>query len=240
MKFFPAIDIQNGKCVRLKKGSLKNLTIYNEDPVEQAMLFKSLGCEWIHIVDIDAAFSGKPTNYESIFKIKKFTKCKIQLGGGIRNLKTIETLLYKAIDRIILGTIAIEDQNLVKIVCNKFSEQIIVGVDSKNGMVATDGWEKNSMIKDISFIKDLEKLGVKRIVSTDINRDGALKGINLNKIHELLNKTNVNIIASGGVSSYEDLKKLKEIQNKKLEGVISGKAIYENIISVREAIKLLK
>ncbi|MAI83485.1 MAG: 1-(5-phosphoribosyl)-5-[(5-phosphoribosylamino)methylideneamino]imidazole-4-carboxamide isomerase [Rickettsiales bacterium] len=240
MIFFPAIDIQEGKCVRLQRGLLSNLKVYNEDPIEQAILFKSLGCEWIHVVDIDAAFTGAPKNYESIFKIKKYAKCRIQLGGGIRNLKTVENLISHSIDRIILGTVALKDPDFVRLVCEKYSDRITIGVDSKDGMVATEGWKTTSTTKDVTFIKQLEKLGVKRIVSTDINRDGVLKGMNLKKINEILKETSVNVIASGGVTSYEDLEKLKKIENERLEGVIAGKAIYENLISVKKAIELLK
>ena len=152
----------------------------------------------------------------------------------------MENLISHSIDRIILGTVALKDPDFVRLVCEKYSDRITIGVDSKDGMVATEGWKTTSTTKDVTFIKQLEKLGVKRIVSTDINRDGVLKGMNLKKINEILKETSVNVIASGGVTSYEDLEKLKKIENERLEGVIAGKAIYENLISVKKAIELLK
>lgn len=240
MILFPAIDIKDGKCIRLTKGLLNNIKIYNQDPIEQAKIFKDSGCEWIHIVDIDAAFSGKPSNYKIIYEIKEVTGCKIQVGGGIRNIETIKALLFNSIDRVILGTVAVENPKLIQKVCKEFPNQIIVGVDSKNRRVATEGWSKTTSILDIEFIKNLDKIGVKRVIYTDIEKDGLLDGMSLKQIKELLFNTSIKIIASGGVSSLDDLTKLKELNDKNLEGVIVGKAIYEQKIKVSEAIKILK
>lgn len=239
MIFFPAIDIKDGKCIRLTQGLLKSLTIYNNDPIKQANKFEELGCKWIHIVDIDGAFSGKSINHELIFEIKKNTKCKIQMGGGIRSIKTIESLVENDIERIILGTVALNDPELVKTACKLFPKKIVVGLDAKNNKVAVEGWSKTSEIKDTDLIKMYEDVGVSAVVYTDISRDGLLSGINIKSIKNILNSSSINIIASGGVGSKEDILELLQIEDKNLEGVICGKAIYEGKINVVEILRIL-
>ena len=239
MIFFPAIDIKDGKCIRLKKGLLKDIKFYNEDPVDQAIKFKEMGCEWIHVVDIDGAFSGSPKNHEVIFDIKKRSQCKVQVGGGIRNQKTIEKFVDNEIDRVILGTIAMQDPEFVKTVCKRFPGKIAVGIDSKNEKVATEGWSKTTNTSILELIKLYKNAGVSSVIFTDIEKDELLEGMNFKQIRKILDSTKLNIIASGGVSSLSDLEKLKKINNKNLEGVISGKAIYEGKFLIKDAIKLL-
>tara|TARA_B100000989_G_scaffold294313_1_gene273221 strand:+ start:135 stop:857 length:723 start_codon:yes stop_codon:yes gene_type:complete len=239
MIFFPAIDIKEGKCIRLKKGLLKNIKIYNDDPVDQAKKFEKIGCNWIHLVDIDGAFSGSPTNHEIIFEIKKQTRCKIQVGGGIRDFETIQKFLSNAVDRVILGTIAAKDPNFVKRACKSFPNRIVVGIDTKNEKVAIEGWSKTSEKTIYDSAKMYEDIGVTRVIFTDINKDGLLQGLNFYQIKKLLKSTKMNIIASGGVSSLNDLKKLKDLNLTNLEGVISGKAIYEKKFLVKEALQIL-
>ena len=239
MIFYPAIDIKSGKCIRLEKGLLQNIKYYNENPVDQALEFEKMGCEWIHVVDIDGAFSGNSFNQEIVFEIKQKSNCKIQVGGGIRNFDTIDKYLSNSIDKVILGTAAIKDPDFVKEACRNFPGKIIIGIDSKNKMVASDGWSETSSISTIELAKKFEDVGVESIIFTDINKDGLLQGMNLVEIQNLLKSTNLKIIASGGVSSLDDLKKIKNIKCNNLEGVISGKAIYEKKFSIQEALKVL-
>ena len=239
MIFFPAIDIKDGKCIRLKKGLLKNIKFYNEDPVDQAIQFRQMGCEWIHVVDIDGAFSGSPKNHEIIFDIKKRSGCKVQVGGGIRTQETIEDFINNGIDRVILGTIAMKNPDFVKSVCKKFFGRIAVGIDSKDEKVATEGWSKTSKTSIVELIKLYKNAGVASVIFTDIEKDGLLEGMNYKQIKKILDSTKLNIIASGGVSSLSDLEKLKKLKNKNLEGVISGKAIYEGKFLVKDALKVL-
>ena len=239
MIFFPAIDIKEGKCIRLKKGLLKDIKFYNKNPIEQAKEFEKIGCNWIHVVDIDGAFLGSPINHKIIFEIKKHTRCKIQVGGGIRDFETIQKFLNNSVDRVILGTIAEKDPNFVKKACNLFPNRIVVGIDTKNEKVAIEGWSKTSEKTIYDSAKMYEDIGVTRAVFTDINKDGLLQGLNFFQIKKLLKSTKMKIIASGGVSSLDDLKKLKDLNFKNLEGVISGKAIYEKKFLVKEALEVL-
>ena len=240
MIFFPAIDIKSGKCIRLEKGSLKKIKYYNTDPVEQSVKFNEEGCKWLHIVDIDGAFAGKPINEKCVYQIKSSSKCNIQVGGGIRSIKAIENYIDNSVDRIILGTIALQNPGFVIEVCKKFPNKIAVGIDSKNDLVATNGWVKNSKIKTEELVKKFEDVGVSVIIITDINKDGLLQGMNFELIKKITSRTSSKIIASGGVSNLEDLRKLKRIKNENLEGVISGKAIYEDKFSIKEALKVLR
>ncbi len=240
MDLYPAIDLKDGKCIRLKKGLLSDVTKYNDNPLDQAKYFKEMGAKWIHIVDIDGAFSGKNTNKQIIFDIKKNVNCSLQVGGGIRSLKTIEIFFNNNIDRLVLGTVALKNQQFLKETCKLFPGKIAVGIDAKKGKVATHGWSKTSNVSFIDFAKRLEDTGVSVVIFTDIDKDGVMEGMNLIQINELISSTNLKIISSGGVSSLTDLEKLKQINSKKLIGVISGRAIYEKKFSVRDAIKLLK
>ena len=240
MHFYPAIDIKNGQFIRLKQGQLDKLTIYGDDPVAQAIKFCEEGAKWIHIVDIDGAFKGISKNIDIILKIKNNVKSKIQVGGGIRELKTIQKLLDNDIDRVVLGTVALTDPPFVRRMCEKFPGKIAVGLDTKNELVTTEGWAKESKINFENFLKLYENTRVSNIIFTDIEKDGLMEGANFEQLKKLLNLTKLNIIASGGVANLRDLARLKKIKSKNLIGVISGKAIYEKKFTVKEAIKILE
>ena len=210
MHFYPAIDIKNGQFIRLKKGRLNEMTIYGNDPISQAKKFCSSGAKWIHVVDIDGAFEGASRNMETILKINKSVKSNIQVGGGIREIKTIEKLINSGVSRIVLGTIAINNPKFVKEVCKNFPNRIAVGLDTKKGFVATEGWVKSSKINFQNFLDIYEDSGVSTIIFTDIDKDGLMEGTNYGQLTELLQTTKLNVIVSGGVASLNDLKKLKK------------------------------
>mgnify|MGYP001168961858 FL=1 len=242
MNLYPAIDLKDGKCIRLAKGKLERITFYNSNPLDQAKEFTKLGAKWIHIVDIDGAFKGQNCNHEIFIKIKKKIKCFIQVGGGIRNEKTVAYLIDNNIDRIVLGTMAVTNPKLVKKLSAKFPGKIAIGLDAKKGFVTTEGWSKTKKITVTELAKKYEDMGISHIVFTDIDKDGVLEGVSCDQLQNLLESTNINVIASGGVSSIEDIKKLKKISfyNQNLVGVIVGKAIYENKLKVDQAVNFLK
>lgn len=242
MNLYPAIDLKEGKCIRLKKGLLKDITFYNSNPVDQAAKFINMGAKWIHMVDIDGAFKGKNLNHSIFVDIKKKFNCFLQVGGGVRTFETVESLINNKIDRIVLGTIALKNKKLCQKICKSFPGKIAVGIDAKKGFVATEGWSKTSRITVSEMVKTYEGIGIASIIFTDIDKDGVLAGVSFNQLESILKQTSVRIIASGGVACLEDLKKLKEISNfsKNLDGVIVGRAIYENKIKVNEAIEILK
>ena len=242
MDLYPAIDLKDGKCIRLKKGLLSDVTKYNDNPLDQAKYFKEMGAKWIHIVDIDGAFSGERLNHKIFINIKKKFNCFVQAGGGIRNLETVEFLLNNKIDRVVLGTIALKNKKLCEKICKTFPGKIAVGIDAKKGLVATDGWSKTSKVKVSEMIKTYEGIGVNLIIFTDIEKDGVLAGVSFDQLEKILTQTSIKIIASGGVACLDDLKKLRQISiiRKNLDGVIVGRAIYENKIKVNEAIEILK
>ena len=240
MNFYPAIDIKDGKFIRLKQGRLDEVTVYGNNPVEIAKKFSEDGAKWIHVVDIDGAFKGKSINQKVILDIKKKSKTKIQIGGGIRTQESASFYLNNGIDRVVLGTIALENPKIIEQLCKNYPGRIAVGIDAKKGMVATEGWSKTSTIKVGKLSKLYENIGVSCVIFTDIEKDGLMEGVSLNQLKDLLKNTKLNVIASGGVSSLDDLKKLRSLEKKNLIGVISGKAIYENKFSVNEAIKILE
>ena len=239
MDFYPAIDIKEGKIIRLKKGLLEFVKIYGTDPLLKAREFVNFGAKWIHIVDIDGAFQGKTRNMEKIVEIKQKVNCKIQVGGGIRDIKTIENYLGSGIDRIVLGTIAIENPDFVKEICRRFPNKIAVGLDTKKGFVATQGWAKKTKVHFKEVIDFYESSKVSALVFTDIDKDGLMEGANYKQLNKLLSLTKLKIIASGGISSLDDLKIIKKMEKPNLIGVISGKAIYEKKINVSDAIRIL-
>ena len=240
MNFYPAIDLKNGQFIRLERGELNQMKIYGNDPVKKAREFVDEGAKWIHTVDIDGAFEGMSRNMETIFQIKKNVKCKIQVGGGIRDFKTIEKYIDNNLDRIILGTTALNKPEFVKEVCKIFPDKIGIGLDTRDGFVATEGWKKNSKTHFKEIIKIYEDSGISAIILTDINKDGLMKGANYNLLSELLALTKLNVIASGGISSLKDLEKIKKLKTDNLIGVISGKAIYENKFTVNNAINIIE
>ena len=240
MNFYPAIDIKDGKFIRLKQGRLDEVTVYGDNPVEIAKKFSEAGAKWIHVVDIDGAFKGKSINQKVILDIKKNSKTKIQVGGGIRTQESASFYLNNGIDRVVLGTIALENPKIIEQLCENYPERIAVGIDAKKGMVATEGWSKTSSIEVVRLSKLYENIGVSCVIFTDIEKDGLMEGVSLNQLKNLLENTKLNVIASGGVSSLDDLKKLKSLEKKNLIGVISGKAIYENKFSVNKAVEILE
>ena len=240
MNFYPAIDIKDGKFIRLMQGRLDEITVYGDNPVKIAKEFSEAGAKWIHVVDIDGAFKGKSINQKVILDIKKNSKTKIQVGGGIRTQESAEFYLNNGIDRVVLGTIALENPKVIEQLCENYPGRIAVGIDAEKGMVAKEGWSKTSNVDVGKLSKLYENIGVSCIIFTDIEKDGLMEGVSVNQLKNLLKSTKLNVIASGGVSCLNDLKKLRSLEKKNLIGVISGKAIYENKFSVNEAVKILE
>lgn len=239
MILFPAIDLKDGKCVRLKLGEMDQATVFNDDPAAQAAIFERQGFQYLHIVDLNGAFAGKPVNAAAVEGILATIKMPTQLGGGIRDLATIEMWLGKGIRRVILGTIAVRDPALVKAACKAFPGRVAVGIDAKGGKVAVEGWAETSELSAIDLARRFEDAGVSAIIYTDIERDGVLKGLNLPATAELARATAIPVIASGGLASIADVKALLQPEYRMLEGAISGRALYDGRIDPQEALALL-
>ena len=234
MKIFPAIDIKDGKCVRLTKGDFSQLTIYNEEPIKQIEEFLAYGFKNIHIIDLDGALSGKPVNFGIIKKIILKHKVNLQVGGGIRNIENIQQLVDVGVEKVILGTAAISDTAFLKNACNKFSNKIALAIDVRNKKVALSGWKDQTEINALDFIKMVEKFGVTRLIYTDINRDGTNLGANISESLSVAKKIKIPLVVSGGVSSINDVKNIINYKEKKIEGIVIGKAIYEKKIDLKE------
>ncbi len=237
MILYPAIDIKDGRCVRLVQGEFNDVTVYSDNPVDMARKFEQMGAEYIHVVDLDGARTGSPQNTAVISEMAVKLGVPVQLGGGIRTIETIEILLCKGIERVILGTSAVKDQELVKKAVQSFGKNLAVAIDAKNGLVAIEGWAKTSKFTAIGFAKKMEELGASVIIYTDISRDGMLKGPNLKAMEEMVKAVKIDVIASGGVSSIQDIKNLKDIG---VSGAIVGKALYTGDIDLIEAIAAAK
>ncbi|GLI52691.1 1-(5-phosphoribosyl)-5-[(5-phosphoribosylamino)methylideneamino]imidazole-4-carboxamide isomerase [Thermodesulfovibrio yellowstonii] len=237
MQIIPAIDLKDGKCVRLRQGKFNEVTIYYDKPEEAALRWQNEGAEVLHVVDLDGAKEGKISNLPSIKKIREAFGGAIEVGGGIRRIEDIELLISSGIDRVILGTVAAQSPEFVKKVCKKFPERIIVGIDAKDGLVAVKGWVEVTKIKAIELALKMQDYGIWGIIYTDISRDGMLTGPNIEATKALVEAVKVPVIASGGVSSLEDIKRLAQIEN--LWGVITGKAIYSGAINLKEAIEMV-
>ncbi len=237
MLIFPAIDLFEGKAVRLFKGDYAKMTVYNEDPLAQAKEFEEKGAAVLHMVDLEGAKSGGTPNLEIIKKVSENTNLFIELGGGIRNMKTVEKYIAVGVDRLILGTAAVTDEAFLKEAAEKYKEKIAVGVDIKDGFVAIKGWTEKSDYTLNEFCKKLQDLGIRTVICTDISKDGAMKGANLALYKELCEKFDMDFIASGGVSSLEDVKELAKMN---LYGAIIGKAYYTGAIDLKEAIEVAK
>lgn len=237
MIIYPAIDIKDGKCVRLAQGKFEKVTVYSDAPVNMALTWESLGAEYLHIVDLDGARTGTPQNISIISEMGVKLGIPIQLGGGIRTIEAIEMALSKGVNRVILGTSAVKDEQLVKKAIESFGTNIAIGIDAREGMVAIEGWVKTSKFSAMEFAKKMENLGVKTLIYTDISKDGMLKGPNLKALSNMVEHVDLEVIASGGISSIEDIKNLKEIG---VPGLIIGKALYTEDIDLREAIKIAK
>lgn len=233
MIIYPAIDIINGKCVRLQQGSYSEVTVFGDNPVEMALKWESQGAQFLHVVDLDAARSGNTENHEVIKLIARTLKIPVQVGGGIRSLETIENLILGGLDRVILGTSAVNNQDILKAALMEYKEKIVVGIDAKDGMVAIHGWEQTSNLTAVAFAKKVEELGAKTVIYTDISRDGMLKGPNLAAMNEMAKAVGIDIIASGGVSCLKDIVDLKTTG---VSGVIVGKALYTGDLELKAAI----
>jgi phosphoribosylformimino-5-aminoimidazole carboxamide ribotide isomerase len=237
---FPAIDLKGGACVRLLRGEMSAATVFNASPADQARQFADAGFEWLHVVDLDGAFAGKPVNAAAVEAIVAATKLPVQLGGGIRDEAGIGAWLARGIRRVILGTVALRDPDLVKRACRAHPGRIVVGIDARGGKVAVEGWAETAEITARDLALRFEDAGVAAIVYTDIERDGALGGVNAEATAELASALTTPVIASGGVASLDDLKRLKAVEAAGIEGVICGRALYDGRIVPREALALLR
>jgi len=239
MIIFPAIDIKDGKCVRLIKGDFNKITSYKDSPTAQAIKYSQSGFNDIHIVDLDGVLQGKPVNSIIVKEIIKKVKSRIQIGGGIRTIDDISRWVEMGVDKVVMGTAAVENLELLETACNKFENKIAVSLDVKDGFIALSGWTKRTNISAIDFIKKIQNFGVSRIIYTDINRDGTKQGPNIKDAVELSNKATIPLVISGGVSSIEDIKKIKSLNNSNFEGVIVGKAIYDGDIKISDLAELI-
>lgn len=240
MILFPAIDLKDGECVRLKLGDMEQATVYNTDPAAQARAFEEQGFEWLHVVDLNGAFAGESVNGAAVEAILKATKNPVQLGGGIRTLAHIESWLDKGLARVILGTVAVRDPELVKEACRLFPGKVAVGIDAKGGKVAVQGWAEASSLGVIELAQKFEGAGVAAIIYTDIDRDGVLAGINWNSTIDLAEAVSIPVIASGGLASIADIVRMTMPDAQKLEGAISGRALYDGRIDPAEALAILR
>lgn len=235
MILIPAIDIKNGECVRLLRGDYATAQQVTDDPVAAAKSFREADAEWVHVVDLDGAKEAKPENSELIFKIRDSSGLKLEVGGGIRSMETVDYYLQNGISRVILGTVAVSNPKFVREAVQKYGDRIAVGIDAKNGLVACSGWTQTSSIDYLEMAKIMEQAGVKYIIFTDISRDGTLAGPNLNMLDAINRVVNCNVIASGGVATIKDIANLMDLN---LYGAISGKAIYTGDLDLKEAIRL--
>jgi len=237
MIIFPAIDIKDGKCVRLIKGDFNQMTSYEKSPFDQAKIYFENGFRNIHIVDLDGALKGKSSNSNIVKEILKNLKLKIQIGGGIRTIEDISNWVKSDVDKVILGTAAVENQEFLKSACEKFKDKIALSLDVKDGLIFLSGWKKQTKILAVDYLKQIKNFGVSRIIYTDINKDGTKKGPNIKDTIELSRKVKIPFIISGGISSIEDIKKIKSLNSSNIEGVIVGKSIYDGDIKINELAK---
>jgi phosphoribosylformimino-5-aminoimidazole carboxamide ribotide isomerase len=237
MKIFPAIDIKDKKCVRLIKGDFENKTEYVTSPIDQAEKFKDHGFRNLHIVDLDGALTGKTVNLDVIQEIVSKYDLKIEIGGGVRSIDSIKQYINAGVEKVILGSGAIKNKEFLKEACKKFKNQIALGLDAKDGNLSVSGWKENLNIKTVDFLKEVNSYGVSRIIYTDINRDGMKNSPNFDDTVKIAELSNCPVVISGGVSSLNDIKKAKELNNKKIEGIIVGKAIYDGDIKLDELAK---
>ncbi len=237
---FPAIDLKDGKCVRLKLGDMAQATVYNEDPAAQAVAFEAQGFTWLHVVDLNGAFEGQSVNGAAVEAILRATKNPVQLGGGIRTLAHIESWLARGLSRVILGTVAVRDPALVIEACKRFPGKVAVGIDAKGGKVAVEGWAEASSLGVIELARKFEGAGVAAIIYTDIDRDGILAGINWESTLALADAVSIPVIASGGLASLDDIRRMMRPDARKLAGAITGRALYDGRIDAAEALSILR
>jgi len=237
---FPAIDLKNGQCVRLEQGDMARATVFNLDPAAQAQSFAAQGFEYLHVVDLDGAFAGKPMNAQAVEAMLGVIKMPVQLGGGIRDLATVEAWLAKGITRVIIGTAAVRDPAFVKEAAAKFPGRVAVGLDARDGKVAVEGWAETSTVTALEIAQRFEDAGVAAIIFTDIARDGLLKGLNLDATIALADSISIPVIASGGLASIEDIKAMLSPRAKKLAGAIAGRALYDGRVDPAAALELIR
>jgi phosphoribosylformimino-5-aminoimidazole carboxamide ribotide isomerase len=237
MKIFPAIDIKDKKCVRLVKGDFKNKTEYEISPVEQAGKYKEHGFKNLHIVDLDGALTGETVNLDIIQEIVTKFDLKVEIGGGIRNFESIKKYTEAGVEKVILGSAAIKGKNFLKEACSKFPNKIALGLDAKDGYLSVSGWKENSNQLTLDYLKEVNDYGASRLIYTDINKDGMKQSPNFDETAKIADTSNCPVIMSGGVSSIDDIKKVKELNNKNIEGIIVGKAIYDGDIQLEELVK---
>jgi phosphoribosylformimino-5-aminoimidazole carboxamide ribotide isomerase len=237
---FPAIDLKNGQCVRLEQGDMARATVFNLDPAEQAKTFAAQGFEYLHVVDLDGAFAGKPINAQAVEAMLLAVKLPVQLGGGIRDLATIEGWLEKGITRVIIGTAAVRDPGLVKAAAKRFAGRVAVGLDARDGKVAVEGWAETSHVTALEIARRFEDAGVAAIIFTDIARDGLLKGLNLDATIALAEAVSIPVIASGGLASIEDIKALVAPRANRLAGAVAGRALYDGRLDASAALALIR
>lgn len=240
MILFPAIDLKNGEAVRLEQGDMRRATVFNRDPASQARAFEKHGFEWLHLVDLDGAFAGKPVNALAVAAILRAVKIPVQLGGGIRNLATVEAWLGEGIARVIIGTAAVRDPSFVREAAKRFPDKIAVGIDARHGKVAVSGWVEETMLDVAELAYTFEDAGVALIVHTDVERDGMMKGLNLDASIALADAVTIPVVASGGLASIDDVRALLQPRARKLAGAIAGRALYDGRLDAKEALALIK
>ncbi len=240
MILFPAIDLKNGEAVRLEQGDMARATVFNRDPVAQARDFESQGFEWLHLVDLDGAFAGKPVNARAVAAIRKAIKIPMQLGGGIRDLATVDKWLSEGIARVIIGTAAVRDPDFVKAAAKQFPGKVAVGIDARAGKVAVSGWAEETQLEAVELARLFENGGVAAIVYTDVERDGMMQGLNLDATIALAESVSIPVIASGGLASIDDVRALVAPRAKKLAGAIAGRALYDGGLDAKAALAILR
>ena len=240
MILFPAIDLKDGQCVRLLRGDMAKATVFNDSPAAQAKVFANAGCEWLHLVDLNGAVEGHPVNRAAVEGILASVEVPTQLGGGIRTIESIAQWMEAGVQRVILGTIAVKEPGLVKAACKQWPNRIAVGIDARDGLVAVDGWTRQSTVRALDLALRFEDAGVAAIIYTDISRDGLLTGLNLDATIALADAVSIPVIASGGLASIEDIRKLTEPRAQKLAGAIAGRALYDGRLDAAEALKLMR
>ena len=240
MILFPAIDLKEGLAVRLQQGDIARATVFHRDPSAQARAFEMQGFEYLHVVDLDGAFAGEPVNASAVDRILESISIPVQLGGGIRNTATVETWLEKGVNRVIIGTAAVQDPPFVKQAARDYPGKIAVGLDARDGKVAVEGWAATSELSALEIAKRFEDVGVAAIIYTDVTRDGMLQGLNLDATIALAEATSIPVIASGGLASLDDIRALQQPRAKKLEGAIAGRALYDGRLDAAEALELIR
>lgn len=236
MIVIPAVDIRGGRCVRLIQGKFDQETVFADDPVEMAVYWQSLGAERLHVVDLDGAKTGTPANADVVSRIVRALEIPVQLGGGIRSVETARTMLDLGVQRVVIGTSAVLDRDLSRAMFEAFGDGVILGLDASDGFVATHGWQQVSDLPSVDFAREMERLGARRIIHTDISRDGMMEGVNLRAMEDMARAVRIPVIASGGVTTLEDIRNLKELEPLGIEGVITGKALYTGSLDLEEAI----